>query len=114
LINGQRGVFLLDTGASYVTLKQSFARRAGITVDAGRVVRLKTANGVTSAQRGVADSIQIRDARARDVSVVVQPDSQAAYGDRVDGLLGMSFLARFNVSIDGARVTLRPRALPSE
>ena len=32
----------------------------------------------------------------------------ATYGDGVDGLLGLSFLSRFNVTIDGHTVRIAP------
>jgi hypothetical protein len=37
---------------------------------------------------------------ALDVPIVVENDDRAAFGDGVDGLLGMSFLSRFKVTID--------------
>ena len=35
--------------------------------------------------------------------------SGGAYGDGIDGLLGMSFLSRFNINIDGKTVRISPR-----
>jgi hypothetical protein len=40
---------------------------------------------------------------------VVQSDAKAAYGDGVDGLLGMSFLSHFNVSINTQAVRISSR-----
>jgi hypothetical protein len=40
--------------------------------------------------------------KAADGPIVVEPDKAAAY--HADGLLGLSFLSRFNVSIDGRSV----------
>jgi hypothetical protein len=37
---------------------------------------------------------------AKDVAIVVQADAKGAYGEGVDGLLGMSFLSHFKVSMD--------------
>jgi len=39
----------------------------------------------------------------------VQTGGQASYGDGVDGLLGMSFLSRFKVSIDTESVKISSR-----
>jgi hypothetical protein len=39
--------------------------------------------------------------------VVVQADGKGLYGENVDGLLGMSFLSRFNVEIDGKTVKVK-------
>jgi hypothetical protein len=39
--------------------------------------------------------------------VVVQADGKGLYGENVDGLLGMSFLSRFNAEIDGKTVKVK-------
>jgi hypothetical protein len=40
---------------------------------------------------------------------VVQPGGQTTYGQGIDGLLGMSFLSRFKVSIDTESVKISGR-----
>jgi clan AA aspartic protease (TIGR02281 family) len=99
-VNGVRGTFILDTGATFVSLRQSFAEKAKVAVDQESSVRLHTANGIVSAHRGRAASIQLRSLVAKDVAIVVQADAKGAYGDGVDGLLGMSFLSHFKLSMD--------------
>lgn len=111
-INGVRGTFILDTGATFVSLKQSFAQKAKVSVDQDSVVRLNTANGVTEAKRGRAKSIELRSLKANDVPLVVQADAKATYGSGVDGLLGMSFLSRYQVTVDAKAVRVRPRPAP--
>jgi clan AA aspartic protease (TIGR02281 family) len=108
-INGVRGTFILDTGATFVSLKHSFAQKSKATIDQDSIVRLNTANGVTEAKRGRAKSIELRSLKANDVPIVVQADAKATYGPGVDGLLGMSFLSRFQVTIDAKAVRIRPR-----
>ena len=46
---------------------------------------------------------------AKNVSAAVQSDHDGAYGQGIDGLLGMSFLSRFDVRINDRSVTLRVR-----
>lgn len=104
-INGNRGTFILDTGATFVSLKNSFAQKAGVEIDQESSVRLHTANGIAGGKRGRAKSIQLRSLLAKDVPVVVQADG---YGDGIDGLLGMSFLSRFNINIDAKNVRISP------
>jgi aspartyl protease family protein len=58
---------------------------------------------------GRAATVQLRSLSARDVQVVVQPDNKATYGDGIDGLLGMSFLARFKVSLEAQVVRISGR-----
>ena len=54
-----------------------------------------------------AQTIQLRSLVAKDVPIVVH--AGGAYGDGIDGLLGMSFLSRFNINIDGKTVRISPR-----
>jgi hypothetical protein len=43
------------------------------------------------------------------VPIVIENDDRAAFGDGVDGLLGMSFLSRFKVTIDTQVVKISNR-----
>jgi tetratricopeptide (TPR) repeat protein len=52
---------------------------------------------------------QLRSLQADDVAVVVQPDGQGTFGEGVDGLLGMSFLSRFKLTIDAQAVKISNR-----
>jgi clan AA aspartic protease (TIGR02281 family) len=109
VINGVRGTFILDTGATFVTLNGAFAQKAKVQIDQNSTVRLRNANGVTTdGKRGRAATIQLRSLQAKDVAVVVQASGEGP-GEGVDGLLGMSFLSRFRVSIDtqGVRIANR-------
>jgi aspartyl protease family protein len=108
VVNNVPATFILDTGAAFVALKDSFAKKAKVEIEAGSSVHLHTANGIAEGQRGRADTIQLRSLKAKSVPVVVEADSAAAYGDGVDGLLGLSFLSRFNVTIDGRTVRIAP------
>jgi aspartyl protease family protein len=109
LVNGARGTFILDTGATYVALKNAFAEKAKVDIDQDSSVQLHTANGVAEGKRGRAKTIELRSLKATDVPIVVQTDKRGMYGEGVDGLLGMSFLSRFNVTIDSNSVKLSPR-----
>ena len=106
-INGTRGTFILDTGATFVSLKNSFAHKSRVKIDQESVVRLHTANGIVDGKRGRAQTIQLRSLLAEDVPIVVQAGGD--YGDGIDGLLGMSFLSRFNINIDAKAVRISPR-----
>jgi aspartyl protease family protein len=108
-INGTRGVFVLDTGATFVSLKSSFAQKAKVQIDSNSIVRLNTANGAGTAKRGRAASIQLRSLQAKEVPIVVQDDAKGHFGEGVDGLLGMSFLSRFKLTVDAKNVRLSAR-----
>ena len=109
-VNGVRGTFVLDTGATFVSLKNSFAQKTGVEIDEASVIHLHTANGITEGNRGRAERIQLRSLVAKDVPIVVH--STGAYGEGIDGLLGMSFLSRFNIKIDTRSVNISTRKAP--
>jgi hypothetical protein len=73
-----------------VSLKNSFAQ-----------------NGIVEGRRGRAIKIQLRSLVAKDVPVVI--NSTGAYGEGIDGLLGKSFLSRFNIKIDTKLVNISTR-----
>jgi aspartyl protease family protein len=109
VINGVRGTFILDTGATFVSLKEAFAQKAKVQIDQDSKVRMHTANGIAEVKRGRAATIQLRSLQAKDVAIVVQGNMPGSLGDGVDGLLGMSFLSRFRVSIDTQAVKIASR-----
>ena len=108
-INGTRGRFIIDTGATFVSLKRSFAEKAKIKVDENTSIQLNTANGIVKAKRGRASVIQLRSLSAQNIPVVVQSDKAGTYGKGVHGLLGMSFLSRFNIHISRRYISLSSR-----
>src|SRR5215470_5244482 len=75
-------------------------------VDRESTVKLHTANGDVDGKRGHAATIQVRSLLAKDVVVAVQ---SGPFGPGVDGLLGLSFLSRFKVSIDPQTVKIANR-----
>jgi aspartyl protease family protein len=67
---------------------------------------MHTANGVVDGKRGHAATIALRSLQAKDVVIVVQ---SGPFGQGVDGLLGLSFLSHFKVSIDSQTVKIANR-----
>jgi predicted aspartyl protease len=107
IVNDVSSTLALDTGATFVTLTESFAKKANVEVDQSSVVHLHTANGIVEGKRGRADTMQLRSLKTRAVPIVVESDSAAGYArDGLDGLLGLSFLSRFNVTIDARTVRI--------
>ena len=100
IVNGVVGSFIIDTGATFVSVSPDFASKAGIPSD-GRVIQQLTANGIGHGVLATANAVQIGPMKADQVAVLI---NAAPFGRNLDGLLGMSFLARFHV-------TLTPRAL---
>ncbi|MDW6024162.1 TIGR02281 family clan AA aspartic protease [Mesorhizobium sp. BAC0120] len=107
-INGVKGTFVIDTGATFVTVKKRSAEKAGLKA-AGQRIKLNTANGTVDGYLTRADSVKLRSLEAERVQLVVQVDDDANYGDGTDGLLGMSFLSRFDVAMDSKALRIRPK-----
>jgi clan AA aspartic protease (TIGR02281 family) len=107
-INGVEGTFIVDTGASFVTLTQSFANRAKPRMFKMDSVEMQTANGTTSAKLATVDSVKLDGLYASGVPTIIASKS---LGNGVDGLLGMSFLSRFTVAIQDREIQLTAKTL---
>jgi clan AA aspartic protease (TIGR02281 family) len=108
-INGVRGLFILDTGASYVSVKSAFAAKARIPDTNTSEITMVTANGQTRAKLSRADKIALGKLEAANVPVAIQDVDDKSYGPGVDGLLGMSFLSRFDIQMAGGSIEVRTR-----
>lgn len=69
---------------------------------------MKTVGSTALADIGYAAKIAVGKAEASGVVVVVHRDGSEPFGDGVDGLLGMSFLARFQLNISPTTIELTP------
>lgn len=58
-INGVRGLFILDTGATYVAVKSAFASRARIPQADASEITVNTANGPTRAKLSEASKVRL-------------------------------------------------------
>lgn len=104
-INGVTLRFIVDTGASVVTISSGDAKRAGVLYLSGEKVRLQTANGVSAGYRIKLDTVTLGDITLHNVdAVVVEGDSLGGVG-----LLGLSFLNRTEMRRDGDRMSLTRR-----
>ncbi|MEW5819459.1 MAG: TIGR02281 family clan AA aspartic protease [Cyanobacteriota bacterium] len=98
LINNDLYVnFLLDTGATYTSISKATALKLGFDLDSSPKVTLKTANGIIKVPKIILKTININGLIANNVEVTVH-DLPAA--TNVTGLLGLSFLDKFTVTID--------------
>ena len=67
-INGQAVTFLVDTGASTVSINSALARRLGLP--RGRPVAIGTAGGVTQGEEVVGQTVSLGGISIRDVRIV--------------------------------------------
>lgn len=106
---GLRRDFLLDTGASFLSLSSPMAQHLGVTPSTqAPTLTLHTANGVIKARVGLLSSLQIGKFKLRHVAFVLC-DACGEPQQNVVGLLGLNVLRRFLVTIDQASGTVRLR-----
>lgn len=101
-INGVPIQFMIDTGATYVSVSEEFARKARLPE--GITGYFSTANGAVEGKIVKGQVIEAEGFRATGLSVAVMP-----LGGK-KGLLGQNFLRRFEVtqSADTMRLKLAP------
>ncbi|MDQ3027425.1 MAG: TIGR02281 family clan AA aspartic protease [Pseudomonadota bacterium] len=103
-INGNYVRFLVDTGATHVSMPASEAARLGIDFRKGERALVQTANGTAAVYRVALDSVTLGDITIYNVSGMVHE------GAGLDiTLLGMSFLNRTEMRREGATLTLTKR-----
>jgi aspartyl protease family protein len=102
-VNGGHVEFMVDTGASVVSLGRPDADRLGIKLDPARRVRMNTANGQIAAFSVQLASVKLGEVTLYDVPAVVLPAAMPYV------LLGNSFLSRFQLRRDNSTLTLDKR-----
>ncbi len=104
-INGQPVDFMVDTGATFVSLSGAQAKALGILYRAeGEPAAVRTASGVARAWRLKLDEVQVGGIRLRQVDAVVLEGPGPAHV-----LLGNSFLGRLHLEREGPVLVLRQR-----
>jgi len=103
-VNGIPVRFAVDTGATYISLSASEARRLDIDYRKGRKVVMETGNGNAPGYRIKLDTVKVGDVAVNSVDAVVMEGE-----DPRIALLGMSFLNRTNITREGEIMTLTKR-----
>ena len=99
-INGSKVRFLLDTGATDVSIPERVASRLGLS--RGPEVEVMTANGSIPVYMTVLDEIRIDEIELRNIRASINP-----YMDADEILLGMSFLKHLEFTQRGEQLILR-------
>jgi len=98
-INGAKADFLVDTGASSVSIPVEIADNAGLT--RGAPISISTANGIGTAYRTKIDYLKIGDLEIRNANAHINP----GLSDEV--LLGMSILQNYELVQRGNQLVIR-------
>lgn len=99
-INNSKVIFLVDTGASYVSVPESVANKIGLIKGAEMLV--STANGTISVFATTLDEVSIGDIKLYNIRADINPYME---GDKI--LLGMSFLRDLSITHQGDQLTIR-------
>ncbi len=99
-INGKTVQFMVDTGATSISMTAADAERIGVEYKSGAPVQLSTANGVIPGWRTTLSSVRVGDVEVFNVSAVV------AARDMPFMLLGNSFLTRFQMLRENEQMIL--------
>ena len=93
---------LIDTGADFLVLPSSVAKSLGVPMQRFKEQELQTANGKVSARVGEISAVWLGDERQGNVRTAFIADDKLGGS----GLLGMSVLGRFTLTIDDDAGTL--------
>lgn len=102
-INGAPMRFLVDTGATVVSIGKSDAVRANVDYLKGQPGMTMTANGTTRVWRVTLNSVRVGEV------VLNQVEASVHEHDLPIALLGMSFLNRMEMKREGQAMTLKKR-----
>ena len=98
IINGQKAVFLLDTGATYVAIPEHLAKQLGLKK--GQPLSISTANGRTTGYQTNIKALSIGQIHLYDIKAIITPNLEEI-------LLGMSVLKQLEFTQRGDVLTIR-------
>jgi aspartyl protease family protein len=99
-INGHSMQFVVDTGATMVSIGSDEAQRLGLDYGSSTAARAMTANGAVAARTLTLTSVRVGDVTLFNVQAMVVPQSMPYV------LLGNSFLSRFQMRSDSDTLVL--------
>lgn len=102
-INGRSVNFMVDTGATLVSISAADALRIGLEYKKARPVQVNTANGVAQAYRVRLNSVRVGDVEVYDIDALVSEQPMPYV------LLGNSFMNRFSMQREGDQMVLQKR-----
>ena len=103
-INGHAVTFIVDTGASMISMDEPQATKLAINYKSGEQIQLGTANGVAIGYVVNLRSVSVGNITLENVRAVVSTGSMPGAL-----LLGNSFLSRLNMNIDQGVLVLKTK-----
>jgi aspartyl protease family protein len=99
-INGKTVEFLVDTGATYVSISSGLAKQFKIKYEKGNKIQLETAKGMSIAYEVKLKKVKVGDIELYNILGVVSDDMPSIT------LLGMSFLGKLDMKRKGKTMIL--------
>lgn len=103
-INGVPVTFVIDTGASRISMGPETAARVGLSGQEGRTLMSHTANGTIVTRQVHLSQVTLGEVTVHNLEGMVGPQEM---GGGIQALLGMNFLDHFEMTINNAGMTLR-------
>jgi clan AA aspartic protease (TIGR02281 family) len=101
LVNNQeKGHFILDTGATYMSISKDMAEGMHLDLAHADKVPITTANGRIEVPKVVLSTVNVNGIEAHNVEATVMNFRKEA---SFSGLLGLSFINQFKLTIDPAK-----------
>jgi clan AA aspartic protease (TIGR02281 family) len=100
----ETGTFIVDTGATLVVLSRAFADKLKLDTSSAPRLFAQTANGPTTGFAVTVDKIEVQGVKAARVPAAVVDGL-----GNIEGLLGMSFLSRFDLKQESAQLEISAR-----
>ena len=97
-INGNKTVFLLDTGATYVAVPEKLAHK--LKLKKGRQITVSTANGTNIGYQTQLAEVTLGEIKLHNIKAIITPDLKEV-------LLGMSVLKQPECTQRGDQLTIR-------
>lgn len=91
------GAFIIDTGATYTSISQEMADELGLDLSNCETVLITTANGRIEVPKVIIQNLNVNGLEAHNIEATVIPVRKGA---SFSGLLGLSFIRQFVVTID--------------
>jgi len=91
------GAFIIDTGATYTSISQEMAEQLNLDLSNCETVQITTANGRIEVPKVMLQSLNVNGLEAHNIEATVIP---VRSGASFSGLLGLSFIRQFVVTID--------------
>lgn len=93
----QNAYFVLDTGASFTIIPWRLAQELGLKIDSKKTAKIITASSIETTPQTTVPKISALGKEAKNVPCLVHDLPPQT---TVDGLLGLSFLKNFKLTVD--------------